>query len=382
MGLTRPRAYQIYDIDYKQAVRVITTSNITLSGGAPSQVDSVNLSLNDRVLVTGQSTGSQNGLYYVTTVGSGNNGTWARSIDGNETGEIQAGMIVMVTEGTTYHDTQWKLTTNDPIVIGSTALNFEQTSAYSFGTVAVSGQNSIVADTVGDVLTIVAGNNISLTTNDTTDSLTIGVTGISLNSIANGTSNVNVVSSGGNVTVGIGGTSNVAVFSSEGLAVTGNITGNGVGLSGIDTFKTVAVTGGNTIVADSIADTLTLSAGSGIVIVADATTDTITISTGGSGDSIFATGGDMELVTDVVTATLDLGLVTEAVTENNDLGALVTSGIIYPNMLVIPTYTVATLPAVSPAAQMIYVSDEIGGPVPAFSDGTNWRRVTDRAIVS
>lgn len=30
----------------------------------------------------------------------------------------------------------------------------------------------------------------------------------------------------------------------------------------------------------------------------------------------------------------------------------------------------------------IYVSNESGGAVVAFSDGTNWRRVTDRAIVS
>lgn len=31
---------------------------------------------------------------------------------------------------------------------------------------------------------------------------------------------------------------------------------------------------------------------------------------------------------------------------------------------------------------MIYVTDEVGGAVPAFSDGINWRRCTDRAIVS
>lgn len=49
----------------------------------------------------------------------------------------------------------------------------------------------------------------------------------------------------------------------------------------------------------------------------------------------------------------------------------------------LPTYTVATLPAASSwTAGMIYVSDETGGAVPAFSDGTNWRRVTDRAVVS
>lgn len=47
------------------------------------------------------------------------------------------------------------------------------------------------------------------------------------------------------------------------------------------------------------------------------------------------------------------------------------------------SYTVATLPSASVNARlMIYVSDETGGAVPAFSDGTNWRRVTDRAIVS
>ena len=108
MGLTRPRAYQIYDIDYKQAVRVVTTTNITLSAGAPNNVDGVTLSLNDRVLVTGQSTGSQNGIYYVSTLGTGANGTWTRSTDTDVTGELLSGTIVMVTEGTVYKDTQWK----------------------------------------------------------------------------------------------------------------------------------------------------------------------------------------------------------------------------------------------------------------------------------
>jgi hypothetical protein len=60
----------------------------------------------------------------VTTLGTGSNGTWARTSDGNASGEIEAGMIVMVTEGTLYKDTQWKLTTNNPIVIGTTPLTF------------------------------------------------------------------------------------------------------------------------------------------------------------------------------------------------------------------------------------------------------------------
>ncbi len=55
----------------------------------------------------------------------------------------------------------------------------------------------------------------------------------------------------------------------------------------------------------------------------------------------------------------------------------------FETALTLPSYTVATLPdATIYTGRMIYVSDESGGSVPAFSDGTNWRRVTDRVIVS
>ena len=221
MGLTRPRAHQLQDIDYKQAVRVITTTNVNLAGGAPNEVDGVSLSLGDRILVAGQSTGSQNGIYQVTTVGAGSSGTWARTATADETGEINAGMVVMVTEGTANADTQWKLTTDNPITVGTTALTFEQASAYALGTISANG-TSIVADSVGDTVTFTPGDNIAITGNAASDTITIGVTGIALDSINSGTSNVSVVSSGGNVTVGIGG-SEVTEFSSSGLVVTGNI---------------------------------------------------------------------------------------------------------------------------------------------------------------
>ena len=42
----------------------------------------------------------------------------------------------------------------------------------------------------------------------------------------------------------------------------------------------------------------------------------------------------------------------------------------------------AGLPTVSTIGRMIYVTNETGGAVPAFSDGTNWRRMQDRAVVS
>lgn len=47
----------------------------------------------------------------------------------------------------------------------------------------------------------------------------------------------------------------------------------------------------------------------------------------------------------------------------------------------LPKYVKAALPAQS-VGGMIYVTDDVGGATPAFSDGTNWRRVADRAIIS
>lgn len=49
---------------------------------------------------------------------------------------------------------------------------------------------------------------------------------------------------------------------------------------------------------------------------------------------------------------------------------------------VLRSYAKASLPAATTAAQLIYVTDDTGGATPAFSDGTNWRRVADRAVIS
>ena len=43
----------------------------------------------------------------------------------------------------------------------------------SFGTIAVAGQSNVVADAANDTLTLIAGTNITLTTNATNDSVTI-----------------------------------------------------------------------------------------------------------------------------------------------------------------------------------------------------------------
>ena len=51
--------------------------------------------------------------------------------------------------------------------------------------------------------------------------------------------------------------------------------------------------------------------------------------------------------------------------------------------VLLTSYTVATLPdATTNLDGIIIVSDETGGRTIATSDGTNWRRVSDGAIVS
>jgi hypothetical protein len=48
----------------------------------------------------------------------------------------------------------------------------------------------------------------------------------------------------------------------------------------------------------------------------------------------------------------------------------------------VKSYAKASLPSAAVAGGIIYVSDDAGGAVIAFSDGTSWRRVTDRAVIS
>lgn len=288
MGLTKPRAYQIFDIDYKQAVRVILLTNVTLAGGAPSSVDGVNLSVGDRILVAGQSTGSQNGVYQVSVLGTGSNGTWIRSVDTNESGELNAGTIVMVTEGVTYKDTQWKLTTNDPIVIGTTALVFEQNSAFAFGNI-YANSTAVLADIVGDTVTFVPANNMVILANATSDTINFEVSqspNFTGNFVVSGTVGSNLIPTA-NITYNLGNTTNrwndiwlanstiylgnarisanatavtitnpaggttvlsgaTPALSASTLTVTGNVTGGNIVTAGQANIGTLTVNGGST----------------------------------------------------------------------------------------------------------------------------------------
>lgn len=95
----------------KAPVRVVSTGNLTLSG--TQTVNSVALVAGDRILVNAQTTATQNGIYVVSA------SAWTRATDFDESSDVQKGTKVSTTDGA-----WWRLTTADPITIGSSNISF------------------------------------------------------------------------------------------------------------------------------------------------------------------------------------------------------------------------------------------------------------------
>lgn len=83
---------------FKGPVKVATTGNVALVGGTPIVVDEVSIAQLDRILVRAQTNPAENGIYVVSYLGLGSNGTWVRSSD-TKTSKDLAGAIVAVTKG-------------------------------------------------------------------------------------------------------------------------------------------------------------------------------------------------------------------------------------------------------------------------------------------
>lgn len=93
------------------SVKAIATSQITLS--APQTVDGVSIIAADRVLVVGQTTASQNGVYLANAAG------WTRAAD-----TIEFGSTWRVEDGTPPNKlSRWTSLDTTPTV-GTTALTF------------------------------------------------------------------------------------------------------------------------------------------------------------------------------------------------------------------------------------------------------------------
>jgi phage-related tail fiber protein len=111
---------ELSKLDSKQSVRAATTANIALTG--LQTLDAVALVAGDRVLVKNQVVAKDNGLYIAAA------GVWSRAPDADTSAEVTSALVVSVEQGATLADTRWQLVTDGVIVLGTTALTFQDVS--------------------------------------------------------------------------------------------------------------------------------------------------------------------------------------------------------------------------------------------------------------
>lgn len=115
-------------LSVKQACRVGSASNISISAPGTT-IDSVTMASGDRVLLFGQTTASQNGIWVWN--GSAVAMTRATDADGHTTdgfSTVAEGLFTFVAEGATNAGSGYVLTTPNPITVGTTSLTFTQFS--------------------------------------------------------------------------------------------------------------------------------------------------------------------------------------------------------------------------------------------------------------
>ena len=157
----------------------------------------------------------------------------------------------------------------------------------AFKTIAVSGQNNVVADSATDTLTLVAGSNMTLTTNASGDTITFASSGVP------GSQNVftTFAVSGQNSVVADSTTDTLTLVAGTGITITTDNSNDEITITnsatGANAFGNVAVSGQTTVAADGTNDTLTLTAGTGITLTTDATNDGITITNSATGANAF-----------------------------------------------------------------------------------------------
>ena len=127
-------------LDVKASVKYASTANVTGtydnsagtitagSNGAFS-IDGATPTAADRILLKNQTTATQNGLYLVTTVGSGSAAyVLTRTPDADAAAEITGGAFVFVEAGTANADNGYVFTHNGTPTLGTTGITVEQFS--------------------------------------------------------------------------------------------------------------------------------------------------------------------------------------------------------------------------------------------------------------
>jgi|LauGreDrversion4_2_1035121.scaffolds.fasta_scaffold120161_1 hypothetical protein len=107
-----------------EAAKVYVGTNITIATAleAGDTIDGVTLASGMRVLVNGQTTQSENGVYVVSVSGAP-----TRALDFDTPNEVKSGDFIFVSSGTSYGNTGW-VQTLSPATIGTDAISFTQFS--------------------------------------------------------------------------------------------------------------------------------------------------------------------------------------------------------------------------------------------------------------
>lgn len=212
----------INQLDIKTGCRVAATSNVDIATGGTMTIQGIALNPNDRVLLTAQTIGSENGIYVVA------NGAWSRAGDADTAAEVTSALAVPVAEGDTANRALWLLTTPDPIVLGTTSLAFARSRNLHDLSISGGGLNlspSFILSLVGTTNRIsVSGAGIDIDANYT------GQTSITtLGTVGTGTWDATEISVGKG---GTGATSAAAARVNLGVAEEYSaLIGNGVDLS-------------------------------------------------------------------------------------------------------------------------------------------------------
>jgi hypothetical protein len=164
------------------AARVYVATNIDLSTAleAGDAIDGITLVAGDRVLVNGQSTQSQNGIYVVQASGAA-----VRATDFDTPTEVKSGDFIFVSAGTNYANTGW-VQTLSPATIGTDPISFTQFSGA--GTYLAGDGLSLNGSTFSVDVTPTSGN-ASLTNTggavevkvNTNDGLEVTASGLGIN---------------------------------------------------------------------------------------------------------------------------------------------------------------------------------------------------------
>ena len=119
--------------DSKDSVKCTSTANINMAG-VPVPIDGVTLASSAtpyRIGLAGQTNATENGIWSVlVTAGVW---SWTRALDADANNEVTAGMFFWSSEGTDNSNAFWALRTDDPIIVGTTPLDFGKIGGSSVG---------------------------------------------------------------------------------------------------------------------------------------------------------------------------------------------------------------------------------------------------------